>query len=64
MEPPEVKPSLEIRLKNYHKEAVAILCKLVKPDVPPGKKEKLEYRLYVILSRLLPDTICEMQGAY
>ena len=42
------------RLSNYHIEMKAIRRKLKKPEVPDGKKERLQYRLQLLENVLVP----------
>ncbi len=42
------------RLSNYHIEIKAIERKLEKPEVPDGKKERLQYRLQLLENVLVP----------
>jgi len=55
----EVDQGADTRLRNHEREVGDIRIKLAKPDVPQGKKQKLEYRLSV-LSKLLLNSAALM----
>jgi len=52
MDLPQTDLKQDKRLENYQREVGDISLKLENPDVPPGKKEKLRYRLTVVLNQL------------
>ncbi len=48
------------RLTNHCKEEKAIMKKLEKNKIPPGKAEKLLFRLIDLQDRLIPGTSAQM----
>jgi hypothetical protein len=54
---------LENRLKNYEEEEKVIKRKLLNPDVPSGKKQKLKCRLKK-LEELIPQTLETLISLY
>ena len=61
--PAEIGGIWQRRMDAYQKEIEVLSGKLDKADVPPGKKEKLDFRLRDIQNRLLPGAVCKMQNA-
>jgi hypothetical protein len=57
------KERLENRLKNYEEEEKVIKRKLLNPDVPSGKKQKLKCRLEK-LEKLIPQTLENLIALY
>ena len=60
MELSEIGNKLFCRLTNYCKEEEAITKKLERSNVPPGKSEKLLFRLIDLQDRLIPDIRAQM----
>jgi len=51
---------LYCRLTNHCKEEKAITKKLERNKIPPGKAEKLLFRLIDLQDRLIPETRSQM----